>query len=129
MLWQSGAAMLADRPFFGVGPHRVKTLYPVYRKPGYVLADPGALHNNVVMVAAETGIPSVIAYLAFVAAFFVHAARRAREPGGGIARGALAVMAALFAAGMFEYNFGDVEVLMTTLVVAAMPFGPAPRDA
>jgi hypothetical protein len=34
-------------------------------------------------------------------------------------------MAALFAAGMFEYNFGDVEVLMATLVVATLPFAAA----
>ena len=31
-------------------------------------------------------------------------------------------MTALFVAGLFEYNFGDVEVLMPTLVVASLPF-------
>jgi hypothetical protein len=38
-------------------------------------------------------------------------------------------MAAVFAAGMFEYNFGDVEVLMATLVVATLPFAGHPRPA
>ena len=47
------------------------------------------------------------------------------DPRRGIALGAIGAMAALFAAGMFEYNFGDVEVLMATLVVATLPFAAA----
>jgi hypothetical protein len=41
------------------------------------------------------------------------------------ARGAVAVFAALFVAGMFEYNFGDVEILVPTLVLSVFPFVPA----
>jgi O-antigen ligase len=82
------------------------------------------------MIAAETGIPSLLAYLAFVGAFFAGALRIVRrttrgDPTRGIAFGAIGAMAALFAAGMFEYNFGDVEVLMATLVVATLPFAAA----
>ena len=126
-MWKAGGAMLAERPLFGVGPGRVKVLYPVYRVPGWVEPRPGHLHNNLVMIAAETGIPSLLAYLAFVGAFFHGAVRIVRRaprgnPARGIALGAIGAMAALFAAGMFEYNFGDVEVLMATLVVATLPF-------
>ena len=126
LMWRAGAQMVADRPFFGVGPGRVKELYPVYRLPGFFEPRPGHLHNNVVNTAAETGIPSALAYLAFVAAFFVHAVRRLRTtpPGGprAVLLGSIGAMTALFVAGMFEYNFGDVEVLMATLVVSALPF-------
>ena len=129
-MWKAGAAMVAERPFFGVGPGRVRELYPRYREPGWVEPHPGHLHNNVVMVAAETGIPSALAYLAFVGAFFAGAVRIVRlsprgGPARGVALGAIGAMAALFAAGMFEYNFGDVEVLMATLVVATLPFAAA----
>jgi O-antigen ligase len=129
-MWKAGGAMLAERPLFGVGPGRVKVLYPVYRVPGWVEPRPGHLHNNLVMIAAETGIPSLLAYLAFVGAFFHGAVRIVRgaprgDPARGIALGAIGAMAALFAAGMFEYNFGDVEVLMATLVVATLPFAAA----
>jgi O-antigen ligase len=129
-MWKAGAAMIAQRPLFGVGPARVKALYPGYRVPGWVEPRPGHLHNNLVMIAAETGIPSALAYLAFVGAFFLGAVRIVRgtprgEPARGIALGAIGAMAALFAAGMFEYNFGDVEVLMATLVVATLPFAAA----
>jgi O-antigen ligase len=126
-MWKAGRAMIEERPLFGVGPARVKPLYPAYRAPGWVTPQPGHLHNNLVMIAAETGIPSLVAYLAFVGTFFVGALRIVRRtPRGdqarGIALGAIGAMAALFAAGMFEYNFGDVEVLMATLVVATLPF-------
>ena len=126
LMWRAGASMVADRPLFGLGPKRVKDLYPVYRRPGFVLPNPGHLHSNPVTIAAETGIPSLLAYLAFVAAFFVHAARHLRRMADdgdrAITRGAMAVMAALFVSGLFEYSFGDVEVLMATLVIASLPF-------
>lgn len=129
-MWKAGRAMVADHPLTGVGPGRVKPLYPSYRVPGFVNPIPGHLHNNLVMIAAETGIPSLLAYFAFVGAFFLGALRILRraprgDPARGVTLGAIGAMAALFAAGMFEYNFGDVEVLMATLVVATLPFAAA----
>ena len=126
-MWKAGGEMIADRPLFGVGPGRVKVLYSVYRVPGWVNPTPGHLHNNLVTIAAETGIPSVLAYLAFVGAFFHSALRIVRraprgDPARGVALGAIGAMAGLFVAGLFEYNFGDVEVLMATLIVATLPF-------
>jgi O-antigen ligase len=133
-MWRAGRAMIADHPLTGVGPGRVKPLYPSYRVPGFVNPIPGHLHNNLVMIAAETGIPALLAYLAFVGAFFLGALRILRrtprgDPARGVTLGAIGAMAALFAAGMFEYNFGDVEVLMATLVVATLPFAAARAGA
>lgn len=128
-MWSAGAEMIAQRPFFGVGPGRIKEVYPVYRRSGFVDASVGHLHNNVVNVAAETGLPSALAYLAIVVAAFVAAwplARdRSRPAVRALARGALAANAALFTAGLFEYNFGDSEVLRLMLVVLALPFAAA----
>jgi O-antigen ligase len=128
-MWAAGAKMVSDRPFFGVGPGRVKELYPVYRQPGFVDASVGHLHNNLVSTAAETGIPSALAYLAIVVSSFVAtwplALDRSRPAVRALARGALAANAALFVAGMFEYNFGDVEVLRSMLVFLALPFAAA----
>jgi O-antigen ligase len=133
LMWRAGLQMIEDRPLFGLGPKRVKDLYPVYRRPGWALPNPGHLHSNVVTIAAETGVPSLIAYLAFVLAFFVHAWRRARRASDAGERsvvcGAIAVMAALFVSGFFEASFDDVEVLMTTLVVASLPFALAPVES
>ena len=43
---------------------------------------------------------------------------------------ALAAMAGMLAAGLFEYNFGDSEFLMLFLVLITLPFAAArPDDA
>lgn len=127
-MWRAGAVMVAERPFFGVGPGRIKELYPLYRQPGFVEPSVGHLHDNVVNVAAETGVPSALAYLAIVVAALSAwplARDRSRPAVRALARGALAANGALFVAGVFEYNFGDVEVLRLMLVVLALPFAAA----
>lgn len=132
-MWKAGASMIADRPFLGLGPGRVGDLYPLYRREGFVDARVGHLHDNIIHTAAETGVPSALAYLALVAAAAAGAwplARDGSRPGvQALARGALAVNAALFVAGLFEYNFGDVEVLRAMLVLLALPFAAARASA
>ncbi len=128
-MWKAGWEMVKDHPVTGVGPGRVKQLYPEYRQPGYVMERPGHLHNNVVMIAAETGLPSLGCYLFFLFAFFRGALPLTRgiDPRrAAIAAGAVASMVALFVAGLFEYNFGDVEVLRVTLLLSVYPFLPVP---
>jgi O-antigen ligase len=130
-MWKAGRLMVREHPLFGVGPGRVREVYPEYRQPGYVDAVVGHLHDNVVMTAAETGLPSAGFYLWFVAAAIAGGVRRARAPGEDAvrpyARGAVAAFVALFVAGLFEYNFGDVEVLIPTLVLSVVPFIPSGR--
>ena len=124
LMWQAGASMVADRPLFGLGPKRVKDLYPLYRRPGFVDPRAGHLHNNVVMLAAETGIPSALAYLALLGSFFAGAWPIARGRGATAfqAAGCIGAVVALTVAGLTEYNFGDVEVLRLLLVLLALPF-------
>jgi O-antigen ligase len=127
-MWKAGRAMVKDHPLTGVGPGRVKQVYPEYRLPGYLEPKPGHLHNNLIMIAAETGLPSVGCYLWFLFAFFrgaIPLARGADPRRAALAAGAVASMAALFVAGIFEYNFGDVEVLRLTLLLSVFPFLPA----
>jgi O-antigen ligase len=125
VMWEAGVAMVKDHPLTGVGPGRVKELYPEYRRPGFVEPRPGHLHNNLIMIAAETGLPSLGAYLWFLVAFLRGAAPFARGPWTrvqAVARGSVAAMVALFVAGLFEYNFGDVEILRVTLLLSVFPF-------
>jgi O-antigen ligase len=128
-MWKAGELMIRDRPLVGVGPGRVGPLYPAYRQPGYVMPRVGHLHGNLMTLAAETGIPSAACYLAFVGVFFAGAVRRLRRKGPDplrpVVQGSVAVMAGLLAAGFFEYNFGDVEVLIPTLVLSVVPWVPA----
>jgi hypothetical protein len=45
-----------------------------------------------------------------------------------LAAGALAAIAAMLAAGMFEYNFGDSEFLMLFLIIVTLPFAAERPD-
>ena len=67
---------------------------------------------------------------AFLAA--LREAQRAAAAGRGpgwAAAGALAALAAVFVAGLFEYNLGDSEVLMLVLLLTAVPFAKSSDGA
>jgi len=125
----AGARMIADDPFFGIGPEMVRAQYPLYRDPDAAQWRVPHLHDNTLQLAAASGIPEAAAYLAMMAVFFVRTVRllvRERRPAqSALLAGAFLAGAALFCAGFFEYNWGDTEVEMATLLVLAVPFSQA----
>jgi hypothetical protein len=46
-----------------------------------------------------------------------------------LAAGGLACLAAMLAAGLFEYNFGDSEFLMLFLVLVTLPYAAERQPA
>lgn len=127
-MWQAGVDMVLDRPVFGQGPGMVQVAYPRYRWPGAKNPGQPHLHNNPLEIAAERGLPGLAFFLWWAVILFAVALREARRaraapPGAGwSAVGALAALAAVFVAGLFEYNLGDSEVLMLALLLTAVPF-------
>jgi O-antigen ligase len=128
---RAGARMVRDRPVFGLGPDMVEPYYPLYRDPDAPRWRVPHLHNNVIQIAAAHGVFAAAAYVAIVAAFLVRAVRGLRaetEPlRAAVWAGALLAGTALTAFGLFEYNFGDTEVEIATLLVFALPFSAAAR--
>ena len=129
----AGVRMIQDAPLFGLGPEMVKRYYPLYRDPGAVEWRQGHLHDNVVQIAAEDGLFAAAAYLALMFLFFARTAValwRAKNPDrAALLSGAWMAGVALFVAGFFEYNFGDTEVEIATLIVLAVPFSRAFQSA
>ena len=125
----AGARMVRDRPVFGLGLSLVKPYYPLYRVPAAIRWRVPHLHDNLIQIAAESGLFAAAAYVAILACFFracLARLRAERDRGRrGILAGAFLAVTGITAAGFFEYNFGDVEVLMTTLIVMAIPFSRA----
>jgi O-antigen ligase len=123
---RAGARMIADRPIFGLGPELVKPYYTLYRDPDAPRWRVPHLHDNVLQIAAASGVFAAGAYLALLALFFTRAGRLLRverAPDRGlIAAAAFLAASAASVAGLFEYNFGDKEVLMATLPLLALPF-------
>jgi O-antigen ligase len=130
--FKAGIKIIADYPLLGSGPDTVDM---VFQDPKYGLGIRAKhnvhLHSNPIQIAAERGIITLLAWLAFVGLAFAGLWKTwkapADDPAGGSLRrktalGALAALTALFAAGFFEYNFGDSEIAQLLLIVLALPF-------
>jgi O-antigen ligase len=126
---QTGAEMIKDHPLAGVGPNMVERLYPQYRDPNGVQKVNPHLHNVPVQIAAERGLPALAVWLVFIGMLAANVFRIFRGAQDRVlAAGALAAIAAMLSAGMFEYNFGDSEFLMLFLIVVTLPFAAERPD-
>jgi O-antigen ligase len=125
-MWQAGIDMIRDKPVFGQGPRMVEVVYPRYRWPEAPNPLTPHLHNNALQIAAESGLPALAWWLWLVSAIMGDALRELRRRAARAARGAagaaFALLCATMVAGLFEYNFGDSEILMLLLVVSAAPY-------
>lgn len=129
---QAGLRMVAERPLLGLGPEVVQLRYPIYRSPTAPRFWVPHLHNNLIQLAAERGLPALAAYLALTALALAAAWRGFRRGGGFAGRapgagvdlhlGALLAIVAFNLAGLFEYNWGDTEVQRLALFALALPF-------
>ena len=123
---REGEHMVRDHPLVGVGPNMVPVLYAQYRDPGAVEQVNPHLHNVPVQIAAERGLPALGIWLGFLVVLAIDLARVFRAGGQRmLAATGLAAVAAMLAAGMFEYNFGDSEFLMLFLILITLPFAAA----
>ena len=118
-LFETSLRLIADNPWFGVGPKNVSTEALRYRGnseyPDWMYQH---MHNNALQVAAERGIPGMLLWLWLMARLAWDGWRLFRSSREcpfaealAVAAAALGSWVALMAAGMFEYNFGDSEVL------------------
>jgi O-Antigen ligase len=129
--WKAGGQMVLEAPLLGLGPGAVKIEYPNYRDAATRRSGTSHLHSNVVQIAAERGMLGLVTWCAIWLAFLVRAARiySGLPPGRSDARalvaGSIAAVVGFLVAGLFEYSFGDSEVIGLVWVVAAFPFALA----
>ena len=117
-----GERMIAAHPIVGVGPNMVERLYAEFRGPDAVNQINPHLHNNPLQIAAERGLPALALWLWFIVALARDLWQRfSKGQQRFLAAAALATVVALLTAGLFEYNFGDSEVLMLFLIVVTLP--------
>lgn len=123
---KAGLKIIKAKPLLGTGP---ATVDMEFQLPKYGLSTDAKqnvhLHNNILQIAAERGIPALVAWFIFLFLAVMDLVKLLREKNPHIftlAAGALAALAGFFIAGFFEYNFGDSEVTTLLLYVLTIPF-------
>jgi putative inorganic carbon (hco3(-)) transporter len=127
--WRTGLRMIAAHPIVGLGPEGPRIHFNEWVPADIPRPLPVGsyihLHNVFLEYAAERGIPTLIFLLwALLQVLWefrrgLKAIPRVRDDRTFLLNGAIAVVLALLAEGMFEYNLGDSEVLTLFLVVLA----------
>ena len=129
-MWRSGTALWMDHFWVGVGPRNLGAAYPAYKLPD----DPWLperrfthLHDNPLQIAAERGALGLAAWLWVWIAWAIAAWRawRTTTSSDRAARGriaaSLAALLGFHVSGLFEYDFGNSEVVTLAWIVAALP--------
>jgi putative inorganic carbon (hco3(-)) transporter len=130
-MMQVGFELVAAHPLTGIGPDGVKRVYPQLVPAEGMRRSTSHLHNTPLQIAAERGVVGFAAWLWIFVAFFRRAftvwRRLPPEPPGdrALVLGSLAALVTFLVAGLFEYNFGDTEVLLVATALMALPFAVA----
>jgi putative inorganic carbon (hco3(-)) transporter len=126
--WRTGWNMIKTHPWKGVGPNRISTTFDRYKPQGEPTPPGwhGHLHNNFIQFAAERGIPCMIVWCWLMWTWGYRLLSLGRIQQDSFAQalcwGGCACVLALVTAGLFEFNFGDSEVLMLFLFLGTAPF-------
>lgn len=122
-MWVTGARIFSDNPIVGVGDIGTEKVWNHYADAGW---EPwGHLHNNLLMWLVTLG---AIGFAALAALFVklwveIRQIEKRRHDDwfiGSIALGVLAVMAGFHVNGLFEWNFGDAEIIMLLWALVGM---------
>jgi O-antigen ligase len=129
LIWQHGLDMIGDRPWTGAG-----LVIPQELMEREVVTETGVIrvhshmHNTFLQIAVSMGIPALGVFLWTIVAFFRMGRRAMRNPirnlwEEGLVAAYPAVLIALLVNGLFEWNFGDSEILGLFYFVTGLTLG------
>lgn len=124
-MWEVGWKMFKDHPFTGIADSHIKEIYETYKKPDFQ-GEGVHLHNNFIMILATTGIFGFISYIImFILIFFKQIKLyriESNETDRMLILGSLLVMISFQISGIFEWSFGDHEVMTVFFFLISVPF-------
>ena len=117
--------MFTDHPFTGIADSHIKEIYETYKKPESE-AEGVHLHNNFIMILATTGIFGFLSFLGMFIAIFLKQIKYYRREMSldkkMLILGSILVMISFQISGIFEWSFGDHEVMTVFFFLIAIPF-------
>jgi O-antigen ligase len=127
-LWDAGWRIFREHSVTGVGLQDLRPWVERYRSPEAHEPPHGHMHNIYLQVAVTMGIVGLVALAALMVGLFRTAGRGLRGDlrappdrlGVAIRLAAVASLAGFFTAGLFEWNFGDEELLDLLFVLVGM---------
>jgi len=127
-LFLTGRNIIVAHPWMGLGPSMVSRHYHDYTGtdefPSWIYQH---LHNNFLHIAAEMGVITLLIWVALWVRLFWDFVGFVRGQASDrflscIAMSGVGVLAAFLLAGLFEYNFGDSEILILLLFFITIPY-------
>jgi O-antigen ligase len=129
-MWRTGVLMIRDHPWLGVGVKMPEARFREYRVPEFPRERVAHLHSDVMQITAERGFIGLGAWLLIWIAFFTRLfGLRARVKAAAapltdaVWAWSGAAVAAVLVGGLFQYNFGDSEIIMIVYFAMGLPFG------
>ena len=121
-MWSTGLKIFADHPLLGIGDVDVHEAYARYKSPGDEEFG-GHLHSNYVQLLVTLGSFGFVVVMALFLRILTTEFQKFRQWRsdwlfGSLSLGSLSVFVGFLVAGLFEWNFGDHEIM--TLVWATV---------
>ncbi len=124
-MWLAATGIAQDHPVFGAGLMDLGRLYEVYRRADSMFSS-GHMHSDYFHVLAATGILGLAAFTWFLYSVCSLLVRNYARVSGGdrflkaVCLGSTAGFCAFILAGVFEWNFGDAEVVSTLFCLVGL---------
>jgi O-antigen ligase len=125
VMWETGLKMFADHPLTGVADNKILEIYSQYKIPEFH-SEGVHLHSNMIMILATTGIFGFMAFAGFFITLMVKQVQLMKKfkPGTNrlLALGSILVVISFLISGIFEWSFGDHEVMTVFFFLVSVPF-------
>ncbi len=124
-MWLTATQVAQDDPAFGEGLMDLGPVYEEYKRPDSMFSS-GHMHSNYFHVLASTGVLGLAVFLWFLYSVSRLLVRNYENTPAGdrfmkaVCLGSLAGFCAFVLAGVFEWNFGDAEVVSTLYCVVGL---------
>lgn len=129
VVWREGSKLLVSKPrhlLVGIGMDSIKRRWRQWGMFDGGRIPWGHMHSNVLQIALERGLPTLVLWLAFLGIYArtlwrsVRSRTKRHWVEHGILVGALGGLVGFFCSGLVHYNWGDSEVIMVFYAIMGL---------